>query len=156
MWAKFPNELFWGTRKNELSEWKNEKKQRKRSFFYFFSVFFFHFFHSANLVWHESSFQKLAQNESSFFPPRKFWSAGRFTLFDSLLFNFFWQFWKIRKKGTISQTWDFWKTKAAKSTSFENKKVPKYQFLKYQVAYQAAFKMMFKKKEKTKKNELSK
>ena len=51
-------------------------------------------------------------------------------------------------KGTISQTWDFWKTKAAKSTSFENKKVPKYQFLKYQVAYQAVFKMMSKKKKK--------
>ena len=64
-------------------------------------------------------------------------------------------------KGTISQTWDFWKTKAAKSTSFENKKVPKYQFLKYQVAYQAVFKMMSKKKEEKKtenmkKNELSK
>ena len=65
-------------------------------------------------------------------------------------------------KGTISQTWDFWGTKAAKSTSFEGKKVPKYQFLKYQVAYQAVFKIMSKKKKKKKagkkwkKNELLK
>ena len=64
-------------------------------------------------------------------------------------------------KGIISQTWDFWGTKAAKSTSFEGKKVPKYQFFKYQVAYQAVFKMMSKKKkkkktEKNEKNELSK
>ena len=55
-------------------------------------------------------------------------------------------------KGIISQTWDFWGTKAAKSTSFEGKKVPKYQFLKYQVAYQAVFKMMSKKKKKNRKN----
>ena len=95
----FRMNFFGGPEKNELSEWKNEKKTTKKIFFFIFIFFvFFHFFHSANQVWHESPFQKLAQNESSFFHPRKFWSAGRFTLFDSLLFIFFWQFWKIRNR----------------------------------------------------------
>ena len=92
MWAKFQNELFWGTRKKWTFRMKKMKKQKTKKFIFSFFRFFSFLFHSANLVWHESSFQKLAQHESSFFPVLKFWSAGRFTLFDSLLFDFFCNF----------------------------------------------------------------